>query len=414
MKILVVEVVQYGDYFESRYQRIRELGYDVRVLYGIGELDGRDQKLYRVAGSKHIDDIVEAARQWHGKEHFDGVTSLAETSIVATAHVGAALNLGYPSVEAARASRNKYVMRQAHRAGAVPHPRFLLVQTIPDIDRWSGGFPAIVKPTLGSASAMVFKVDCADELRERVSLVLDQVEDLAIFQLEADGIDLGPNAVLVEQFLTGHEHLIEGYVEEGEAHCGSLVDRITLEGDTFDDDVHHGPSTLDPEAFEDAVLVANAAVRAQGLDRCVTHVEVRFHNGHAFVVEAAARPGGGGLDLMARNSYGYDPLAATAELAVAGHTRQARHNTGVHTVAACLISEPGTIVGIEGDQTLAQHSDVFFFKLTAAIGSVVKRPPEGNDIAGFLGVSGHDFAETKRLLHELEQQLHITVERNER
>ena len=64
---------------------------------------------------------------------------------------------------------------------------------------------------------------------------------------EADGLDLGPQGLLVESFLDGREYLIEAVAWDGELYLGSVVDRITAEGGTFDDDVHDAPTSLSAE-----------------------------------------------------------------------------------------------------------------------------------------------------------------------
>src|SRR5205814_860498 len=174
-------------------------------------------------------------------------------------------------------------------------------------------YPVILKPTLGAASNFVFRVDSADQLRERYGQALSGMDRMIWYRMEADGIDLGPHGLLVESFLDGHEHLIEALVWDDEVYLGSIVDRVTLEGDTFDDDVHHAPTALSDAQVAAVHAVATAGVRAQGLHRSALHVEIRFHRGEPYILEIAVRPGGGGLDHMARRSAGYDPIAAVRD-----------------------------------------------------------------------------------------------------
>src|SRR5206468_11927045 len=127
--------------------------------------------------------------------------------------------------------------------------------------------PVIVKPTLGAASNFVFRVDTPDQLRERYSQARAGMDRMIWYRMEADGIDLGPHGLLVESFLDGHEHLIEALAWDDEVYLGSIVDRITAEGDTFDDDMHHAPTSLTAEQIAAVHAVVTAGVRAQGLVR---------------------------------------------------------------------------------------------------------------------------------------------------
>jgi hypothetical protein len=190
-------------------------------------------------------------------------------------------------------------------------------------------------------------------------------------------------------------------------YLGSIVDRVTAEGDTFDDDVHHAPTALTPEQIETVHEVVAAGARAQGLVRSVLHAEVRFHDGRPHLVEIAVRPGGGGLDHMARISAGYDPIAAVADVARGIRPRVGHYApTGVHTAAMCLLPpSSGRIGAVHVPDEVAGRDDLFFLKLTAKPGDPVRRPPEGNSILGFLGVTGTSFEDAMSTAEELAAQV---------
>jgi biotin carboxylase len=230
------------------------------------------------------------------------------------------------------------------------------------------------------------------------------------YEMEAGGLDLGPHGLLIESFLDGHEHLIEAVVWDDEVYLGSIVDRVTLEGDTFDDDVHHAPTGLGADDLTEVHRVIAAAARAQGIRRGVLHAEVRFHNGHPHLLEIAVRPGGGGLDHFARVSAGYCPIRAL--LAVATGTRPDVHHyrpTGVHTAGTCLISEPGRVERIVVPTSVAESDRVFFLKITAKPGDLIKRPPYGNNILGFLCTTGTSFDDAMRAAYDLAARIEIRM-----
>ncbi|GAA2822863.1 ATP-grasp domain-containing protein [Kribbella solani] len=396
MKLLALEAVQNAGYYLSRYQQVEEFGGTLFVLNGLGEEGYWPAERYRIAGSKHLDDIVEAARNWHAVERFDGVLTFSESGVLTVAAVAEALGLPTVGIAAARVSRNKLLMREAQERGGAPVPKYRLV---PDLaaalaaaDEF--GYPIVLKPTLGAASNFVFKVNDADELRTRFPQAVDGMAAMSWFRMEADGIDLGPYGLLVESFLDGRELQIEALAWDGEVYLGSIVDRITIEGDTFDDDAHQAPTTLDPDQLAAVHQVVTVAAHAQGLRRSVLHAEVRFHQGKPHLLEIAVRPGGGGLDYFARLSTGYCPIRAT--MAVAAGVKPAvqhYHPTGVHLAGTCLITAPGRIEQITVPPEVAGSERVFFLKITAQPGDLVRRPPDGNNILGFLCTSGATFDE---------------------
>jgi biotin carboxylase len=411
MRLLAVEARQNATYYVSRYQQVQALGAELFVLNGVGDPDFWPADRYRVAGSQKIDDIVEAGQTWHAEVGFDGVITFSESGVMTAAAVASALGLPSVGEDAARTSRNKLLMRLAHRRGGAPHPSFRFVTTL-DEALGAGrdfGYPVILKPTLGAASNFVFRVDSAQELRERYADAVEGIERMSWYLMEADGMDLGPHGLLVESFLDGHEHLIEALAWDDEVYLGSIVDRVTVEGGTFDDDVHHAPTSLSPEDVKAVHEVVAAAARAQGLKRSVMHAEVRFHQGRPHILEIAVRPGGGGLDLVARVTADYDPIRAVMDVA-RGVKPKVRHYrpTGTHVTGMCLICDAGTIDTVTVPPELRTSDRVPLLKITARTGDVIHRPPEGNSILGFLYTTGTSMDDAMSLMEDYSNKIQVT------
>ncbi len=316
-------------------------------------------------------------------------------------------------LEAARVSRNKLLMREAQQRGGAPVPRFRLVPDVSAALAAAGefGYPVILKPTLGAASNFVFRINGPDEMRTRFPQALEGMAGMSWFQMEPEGLDLGPYGLLVESFLDGHEMQIEALAWDDEVYLGSIVDRITVEGDTFDDDVHRAPTALDADQLAAVHEVVTAAAHGQGLRRSVMHAEVRFHQGRPHMLEIAVRPGGGGLDYFARLSAGYCPIRATMAVAAGVKPEGVHHYrpTGVHLAGTCLIGGPGRIEQITVPPSVAESDRVFFLKITAKPGDVVRRPPDGNNILGFLCTSGSTFDEAIATAYEFAGRIDVRL-----
>ena len=391
MKLLALEAGQNSTYYLSRYEQVQAMGADLHVLNGEGVAGAWPADRYRIVGSKRIDDIVVAARAWHDEAHFDGLLTFSEAAVVTVAAVADALCLPGIGVDSARRSRNKLLMRRAHEQGGAAHPGFCFA---PDVDTALNaaaqfGYPVVLKPTLGAASNFVFRVDTPDQMRARFAQASAGILTMAWYTMEAEGLDLGPHGLLVEAFLDGRELLVDALAWDEQVYLGSIVDRVTVEGDTFDDDVHAAPTSLTADELEAVHRVVRKGALAQGLRRSVMHAEIRFHRGEPFLLEIAARPGGGGLDHMARLSAGYCPIRAVIDVA-RGMRPDVTHYrpTAVHTAALCLLCDSGRIEQIDVPAEVAGSEAVFFCKITARVGDVIRRPPNGNSILGFLGVTG--------------------------
>ncbi|WP_018544265.1 ATP-grasp domain-containing protein [Streptomyces sp. LaPpAH-108] len=414
MKLLAVEALQNAHYYLSRYGQVEEFGADLYVLNGVGEEDYWPADRYRVVGSQHIDDIVAAARAWHEEEDFEGVLTFSEAGVVAVAAVAEALGLPGVGVEAARTSRNKYLMRQAHEKGGAPVPGFRLVPELADALAAAEefGYPVILKPTLGAASNFVFRIENADDMAERFPQALAGIDDMSWYRMEAQGIDLGPQGLLVESFLDGREFLCEAVAWDGEVYLGSIVDRVTVEGDTFDDDVHAAPTSLAPDQIEALHQAVRAGVRAQGVTHGTLHAEVRYHQGVPHILEIAIRPGGGGLDHIARLTADHCPIRTLMDTARGVHPKTGPYTpTGVHIAGMALLCDSGRIAEVVVPDEVTGSDKVFFFKITARPGDVIRRPPEGNSILGFLGVTGTSFEDAMSTATDLARAIDVRLTR---
>lgn len=414
MRLLAVEASQNGDYNRARYQQVEDLGAELFVLNGVGTAGFWPASRYRVVGSKKIGDILDAALRWQAATRFDGVLTFAESALITTAAVADALGLPGIGVPAARASRNKILMHQAHQSSGAPHAGFRYAPTLADglaaADHF--GYPVVVKPALGAASNFVFRADTPAEFRRCYADAARGAPTMKWTQMEADGIDLGPAGLLVESFLDGPEHIIEAVVWDGEVHLGSIVDRISTELTTFEDNIHQAPTCLSPDQIATVHAALTAAAAGQGLRRSVLHAEVRFHQGRPYVLEVTPRPGGAGLEHMARASAGHCPIRALMQIAC-GRRPQPREfgPTGVYTATRALLCEAGQITEITVPAEVSQSAGLLFCRLIAARGDRIRRPPEGNGIVGFLGATGSSHEDAMSTATRLASKITVTLAR---
>lgn len=78
MKLLAIEVGQFGDYYNSRYQQVEQHGIELYVLSGLADSDHWHAGRFFVSDSMDINDLTTLAIQLHRDFHFDGVFTFAE------------------------------------------------------------------------------------------------------------------------------------------------------------------------------------------------------------------------------------------------------------------------------------------------------------------------------------------------
>lgn len=391
MKLLNIEVTSRGNVFHSRYDIFRQQG--AAVYYLTSSHDATPYSGFagkRVATSQSMAAILSEAQAWHQQEKFDAIITTDEASVVATAIIAEALGLAGTSVAAAKNSRNKYLMRLAHQQGNAPHPPFRLCYTLEQALQAGTeiGYPVIVKPTLGGNAEHVYLIRSEEAMRQQFPIVWEANRHYSYGQHEAEGLELGPDALLIEGFLAGSEHCIEAWVRDGHIQPGSIADRISAELEIFDNDLYRTPSALSAQDVEKLRVALEAGVRAQGITHGVVHAEFRFHHGEAYILEIAARVGGGSLYKMARLSYDYCPVTAACRVATQQPlVAKPMVKTGRVAVGLTMLCQQGKISRIAVPEAVTHHPAVFNLGILAREGDFHARPPAGNDIFGYIGVT---------------------------
>lgn len=412
-KLLIVEVVSRGAGFNYRYDVFRSKGYKLFYLTTSPQISYAFAGV-KVAPTRQIGDFLDIASTWHEAEQFDAIITTDEASVIATALLARQLGLPGPSVEAARSSRNKLLMRQAHRKHGAPHPEFARCDCVDDALQFANrvGYPVVIKPTLGADSEHVYRVDDALQLTRRFAQAMAGNNSHSHRFAEAECDEIGPHTLLAEAYLLGPEHCVEAIIEGDQLYIGSIADRLSMEMDVFDNDLYSTPTALPAQQISAVARAIFLGARAQGIERGVLHAELRFHHGKPYIVEIAARPGGGSLQYMAKISYGYCSISA-ALVAAQGRPPSeipALKPTGRVAVGLTMLCDEGRLKSVEVPPGLLPHPDIFNFTVLPKAGSVIKRPPNGNDIFAYIGATGETLDAALRIAATVAAQVQVRLE----
>lgn len=104
----------------------------------------------------------------------DGILALADSLLVWTARLAAALELPFLSVQVAERLTDKYLQREALARAGVPVPGFWQIPRERDTRSWdaleqAARFPAVLKPRRGEGSRDIVRVGSFAELRALVA-----------------------------------------------------------------------------------------------------------------------------------------------------------------------------------------------------------------------------------------------------
>lgn len=339
-----------------------------------------------------------------------------DTTLLATT-ASAALGLPHNPVASAKATRNKYLLRNTLAANGVSVPayqRFSIYED-PGGTNTHVNFPCVIKPLSLSASRGVIRADTPAEFIEAFQRTTKLLQTL---QADTNGGKVSnPDALthvsqylLVEDYIPGIEVALEGILLEGELKTLALFDKPDpLEGPFFEETLYITPSRLSMDIQEALHNATAEAADALGLRHGPVHAELRYNDKGAHLIEIAARTIGG---LCAR-TLRFGTGMSLEELVIRHAIGQPVEALQREQQAAGVMMIPVPKAGILGEvrgKAAAHHVDgIVEVNITIPIGGEVVPLPEGARYLGFIFARAETPTAVETALREAHQQLEFVI-----
>ena len=339
-----------------------------------------------------------------------------DTTLLATT-ASAALGLPHNPVASAKATRNKYLLRNTLAANGVSVPAYqrFSIDDDPDGMNTHVSFPCVIKPLSLSASRGVIRADTPAEFIEAFQRTTKLLRTL---QADTNGGEVSNPDVLthvsqyllVEDYIPGIEVALEGILLGGELKTLALFDKPDpLEGPFFEETLYITPSRLSMD-IQDALHNATAeAADALGLRHGPVHAELRYNDKGAHLIEIAARTIGG---LCAR-TLRFGTGMSLEELVIRHAIGQPVETFQREQQAAGVMMIPVPKAGILGEvrgKAAAHHVDgIVEVNITIPIGGEVVPLPEGARYLGFIFARAETPTAVETALREAHQQLEFVI-----
>jgi len=337
----------------------------------------------------------------------DAVVALDDQGTVAAAEASARLGLRHNPPEAARAARDKVLMRTLLDAAEVPQPTYVAVPASGNtaaLLRHADvvGYPCVVKPTTLSGSQGVLRANDADELVEAAARVR-RIASVAGVDTEAP--------LLLERFEPGAEVAVEGMLGDGGLQVLAVFDKPdALDGPAFEETIYVTPSRHSAGDLAAATDAVAGAARAMGLVDGPVHAEVRLHDGRASVIEVAARTIGGlcARTLTFGTGHSLEELVIAHALDIPlDATARRREAAGVLMIP---VPAAGVLQEVAGQQAALAIPGITALEITVAAGRMVAPPPEGNRYLGFVFARGLRPSDVEAALRAARTAIDVVVE----
>lgn len=351
------------------------------------------------------EDAVLAAARAAGERHeLAGVLTYDETRVRLAAMVAARLDIAHIDAEAVARCRDKLATRRALDAASVPSARMRHCATLEDARAAARriGYPVVLKPRALAGSVGVTLVARPDELAAAYEVASGS---------RLPGID-ALSGVLVEEYLDGPEISVDCVVLDGRIQT-AVVAKKRLGLTPYFEEIGHvvcsrPDASLPRERIAEVVVAAH---RALGVDRGVTHTELRLTETGPHVIEVNARLGGDLIPYLGLLATGVDTPRAAADVAVGRRPRLAATRRGAAAIRFFYPKAHIRVLGLELDPRWPAPAWLDRVCWEVGPGDVLRLPPDGfMSRLGFAIVTGECEVECEARLDEVERHLLISTE----
>ncbi|NDK25684.1 pyridoxal-phosphate dependent enzyme [Streptomyces sp. TR1341] len=316
------------------------------------------------------------------REEIAGITTTSDFYVPAAARLARWLGLPGNPPEAVTACRDKSALRALLESAGVRQPRYAVVRDASEVAAAVArtGLPCVVKPADDSGSVNVLL--CADEATatahaERVLAVTTNVRGMPTAR-----------TVLVEEYLDAPEYSVEMFTWDGRAECVGITEKSVTGTPHFVEHRHLFPAPLPAETAQRITETVTAALDTAGIRLGATHTEVKLTAEGPAVIEINPRPAGGMIPELIRLATGVDLLEQQLRTAV-GLAPALKPAQDAHAGIQFLLPDAdGVLNAVDGTQEAAAVPDVEAVTVTAAPGTVVRRPRSAGDRIGHV-IAGH-------------------------
>jgi biotin carboxylase len=387
---------------EFTFKKAKDLGYEVALLNS--KLTW--QKPYvdyfiKADTYDHLSSIREVLK--HSKNiNIEGVVTFWERDVELCSKL--AYLLGVPGVplDASVRARNKLKMRQALRSDPRTvdiQPKFYSVETLKDLKEGIKrvGLPCVLKPISGAASKDVVKIEKDDSkfLQTTFSHLFNRVNP------QNDPLyNFNPGKFILEEYLSGIEISVEGFVYKGIGEVVGILDKIPMVEPYFIECGDFSPSNLEERLQEEIRDLILNTVEVLGYDNCGFHGEVKITNEGPKLVEIAARLGGDYINDFLEAAYDYDLTSNILRVVSGREPKELKPIPNVYIGGKYFLPDKnGSFVKIEGIEKLQNDKSLSDVRLLVKKDEYVKIPPFGYDYLGWVVAKGKSREEVDKKIN---------------
>ncbi len=206
------------------------------------------------------------------------ITAGTDKPLVMMARVAQAMQLPFFSVDTAKFSTDKFLMKQRFKECRIPCANGILIENQKeDLYNLKIEYPVILKPRDNSGSRGVIYCNGFYVSQQAVSETFQYTKK---------------NSILIEEFIKGKEYSVEAIHYNGESHIIQITEKITSKPPYNVELGHLQPAELSINCKSKIEELVRNIAHALGFENCPSHTEIKINSKGITVIETSPRLGG--------------------------------------------------------------------------------------------------------------------------
>ncbi|MFA6304209.1 MAG: ATP-grasp domain-containing protein [Patescibacteria group bacterium] len=338
----------------------------------------------------------------------EGALTFWEDDVLLASKIADKFNfIGIP-FNVAKKARNKFLFREFCALHGLKTPAHSLVKNNEDLNYivQNFKFPLVIKPTYGSSSAYVIKLENQEELFNTYQYLKKNISTDVESAL-TDGVE-----ILVEEYIDGDEVDIDIVLQNGKIKFFSISDNDKTNEPFFVETGQSIPSGLPERTQSELIEMAEETLEKMGVQNGVIHFEAKAGKNGTVPIEANLRMGGDEVHSFVKGAWGVDLIECAVKIALGVHIPKIHRPVSPRkylTGKYFLNDNSGILVKMDVVEDLKKNPNVEEIHFFKEIGDAILVPPEGYEFLGWVVVSGYNRLDAQDNLREIASKIHFDV-----
>lgn len=332
------------------------------------------------------------------KHHVDAIiTTATDKPLVMMARIAEKYRFPFFSVDTARWSTDKFLMKQKFLEGGIPCAKGRLIHSAEEAKDFT--YPVIVKPRDNSGSRGVKLCNSEAELQECISEALQYSHC---------------DTILAEEYIEGQEYSIESLHYNGRSEVIQYTEKKTSEYPYNVELGHIQPANLSDKQKDAVCEIIEKIDKALKFENCPSHTELKINNRGIFVIETSPRLGGDFItSILVPFSTGFNMEDNLLHIAL-GEKVTLKVERVEKASGICFLNLPcGKVASIDSSiEDVKIWPDVYSFETSLKVGDEIHPITSSLNRYGQFIVIAHSHEEIERLIetynHKINSFINVT------